>query len=85
MDAVAGRPSPYLDKLDRESTIDIMAAKLKVDPLEFRLRNTTNARSRGVLEAAAKAFGWKAGAGPSGQGRAIALSIDAGTHWVITI
>jgi isoquinoline 1-oxidoreductase len=64
----------------RESTIDIMAAKAKVDPLEFRLRNTKDERARRVLETAAKAFGWKAGAGPSGQGRAIAVSVDAGTY-----
>jgi isoquinoline 1-oxidoreductase len=63
----------------RESTIDIMAAKAKIDPLEFRLRNTKDERARKVLETAAKAFGWKAGAGPSGQGRAIAVSQDAGT------
>ena len=63
----------------RESQIDVMAAAAKVDPLEFRLRNTTNERLRRVLETAAKTFGWKAGAGPSGQGRAIAVGEDAGT------
>lgn len=63
----------------RESHIDIMAAAAKIDPLDFRLRNTTDARVRSVLNAAAEAFGWKAGAGPSGQGRAIAVAEDAGT------
>lgn len=63
----------------RESHIDIMAAAAKIDPLEFRLRNTTDERVRNVLKAAAGAFGWKAGAGPSGQGRAIAVAEDAGT------
>jgi nicotinate dehydrogenase subunit B len=64
----------------RESQIDIMAAAAKIDPLEFRLRNTTDARARRVLETAAKAFGWKSAPGPSGQGRAIAIGIDAGTY-----
>lgn len=64
----------------RESQIDIMAAAAKIDPLEFRLRNTSDARARRVLQAAADAFGWKAAAGPSGQGRAIAVGIDAGTY-----
>ncbi|HVS31832.1 MAG TPA: molybdopterin cofactor-binding domain-containing protein [Thermoanaerobaculia bacterium] len=64
----------------RESQIDIMAAAAKVDPLEFRLRNAKDERARSVLKAAADAFGWKAGAGPSGQGRAIAVGIDAGTY-----
>jgi len=63
-----------------ESQIDIMAAAAKVDPLEFRLRNTTDERLRRVLKAAADAFGWKPGSGPSGQGRAIAAALDAGTY-----
>ena len=62
----------------KESQIDIMAAAAKVDPLEFRLRNTSNERVRRVLKAAADAFGWKGAAGPSGQGRGIAVSEDAG-------
>ncbi|PYQ52551.1 MAG: isoquinoline 1-oxidoreductase [Acidobacteria bacterium] len=63
----------------RESQIDIMAAAAKIDPLEFRLRNMSDARGRRVLQTAADAFGWKGGAGPSGQGRGIAVSMDAGT------
>jgi CO/xanthine dehydrogenase Mo-binding subunit len=64
----------------RESQIDIMAAAAKIDPLEFRLRNTSDARARRVLQGAADAFGWKAAAGPSGQGRAIAVGLDAGAY-----
>jgi nicotinate dehydrogenase subunit B len=63
----------------RESQIDIMAAAAKVDPLEFRLRNAKDERLRRVLKAAADAAGWKTAAGPSGQGRAIAVGEDAGT------
>lgn len=67
----------------RESQIDIMAAAAKVDPLEFRLRNGSDERMRRVLKAAADAFGWKAGVGPSGQGRAIAVALDVGTYCAI--
>jgi len=42
----------------REVHIDEMAASLKMDPLEFRLKNLKDERLRAVLEAAAKAFGW---------------------------
>ena len=63
----------------RESHIDIMAAAAKIDPFEFRMRNMADARGRRVLQAAADAFGWKAAAGPSTQGRGIAVSMDAGT------
>jgi isoquinoline 1-oxidoreductase len=64
----------------RESQIDVMAAAARVDPLEFRLRNVSDPRARSVLKAAAEALGWKAGAGPSGQGRGIAVGIDSGTY-----
>ena len=46
-----------------------------MDPVEFRLNNLTHARVRGVLEAAAKQFGWKAARAPSGRGVGVACSI----------
>jgi nicotinate dehydrogenase subunit B len=73
-------PGAWANVFARESQIDIMAAAAKVDPLEFRLRNGSNERLLRVLKAAAGAFGWKSGAGPSGQGRAIVASYDAGTY-----
>jgi isoquinoline 1-oxidoreductase len=42
----------------REVHIDELASSLKMDPLEFRLKNLKDERLRAVLEAAAKAFGW---------------------------
>jgi isoquinoline 1-oxidoreductase len=42
----------------RESHMDELAHLVKMDPLEFRLRNLTNDRLRTVFEAAAKKFGW---------------------------
>ena len=42
----------------RESHMDEMAHAVKMDPLEFRLKNLKDARLRAVFEAAAKQFGW---------------------------
>jgi CO/xanthine dehydrogenase Mo-binding subunit len=73
-------PGANINVFARESQIDSMAAKAKVDPLEFRLNNTSDKRMRGVLEAAAGRFGWKKAVGPSGRGVGIACGIDAGTY-----
>jgi len=51
----------------RESHMDELAHALKMDPLEFRLKNLKNERLRAVFEAAAKQFGWGKSKGP-GQG-----------------
>jgi nicotinate dehydrogenase subunit B len=42
----------------RESHMDELAHALKLDPLEFRLKNLSDPRMRAVVEAAAGAFGW---------------------------
>jgi nicotinate dehydrogenase subunit B len=42
----------------RESHMDELADAIKMDPLEFRLKNIKDERLRDVLLAAAKAFGW---------------------------
>jgi isoquinoline 1-oxidoreductase len=42
----------------RESHMDEMAQAVKMDPLEFRLKNLKDERLRAVFEAAAKQFGW---------------------------
>jgi nicotinate dehydrogenase subunit B len=42
----------------RESHMDEIAHSLKMDPLEFRLKNLKDERLRAVFEAAAKQFGW---------------------------
>lgn len=73
-------PGANINVFARESQIDTMAAKAKVDPLEFRLKNTSDKRMRGVLEAAAARFGWKKAAAPSGRGVGVACGIDAGTY-----
>jgi nicotinate dehydrogenase subunit B len=43
----------------RESHMDELAHALKMDPLEFRLKNLKNERLRAVFELAAEKFGWK--------------------------
>jgi len=73
-------PGANLNVFARESQIDTMAAKAKVDPLEFRLHNTSDGRMRRVLEAAAARFGWKRAVAPSGRGVGVACGIDAGTY-----
>ncbi len=73
-------PGANINVFARESQIDIMAAKAKIDPLEFRLNNTSDKRMRSVLEAAAERFGWKKAPLPSGRGYGIACGIDAGTY-----
>jgi len=44
----------------RESHMDELAHTLKMDPLEFRLKNLKNERLRAVFQAAARKFGWGA-------------------------
>jgi nicotinate dehydrogenase subunit B len=42
----------------RESYMDELASALKMDPLEFRMKNLRNERLRAVFQAAADKFGW---------------------------
>ena len=72
-------PSVNSNTFARESHIDMLATKLGVDPLEFRLSNLTNPRMRRVLETVAKQFGWKPGRAPSGRGLGIACATDTGS------
>jgi len=51
----------------RESHMDELAHVVKMDSLEFRLKNLKNERLRAVFQAAAKQFGWGKSKSP-GQG-----------------
>jgi isoquinoline 1-oxidoreductase len=73
-------PGANTNAFARESQIDIMAADAGIDPLEFRLRNTTDPRMRSVLEAVGKAASWAPAPAPSGRGLGVACGIDAGTY-----
>lgn len=72
-------PGANMNVFAIESQIDSMAAACGADPVAFRLRHLTNPRMRAVLQAAADAFGWRAGAGPSGRGFGVACNSDAGS------
>ncbi len=73
-------PGANINVFARESHIDIMAAKLKMDPLEFRLKNCSEPRVRRVLEMAAKSFGYTGAVSPSRRGYGIAVGLDAGSY-----
>jgi nicotinate dehydrogenase subunit B len=62
----------------RETAMDELAVALKMDPLEFRLKNLKDARLRAVFEAAAKKFGWGAKA-PPGHGFGIGGGTEKGS------
>lgn len=73
-------PGNHTNTFARESQMDIMAAAAGVDPIEFRLKNLTNARMIHVLKTAAEKFGWTPMKGPSQRGWGVACGIDAGTY-----
>jgi len=73
-------PANNTNTFARESQIDLMAVKLGVDPLEFRLKNLKDERMIGVLKAVAELFGYTSAKGPSGRGYGIACGFDAGAY-----
>jgi len=80
-------PSNNTNTFARESQIDLMAAKAGADPVEFRLKNLTDPRMLGVLNAAAEKFGWKPMKAPSGRGLGVACGTDSGTcvAWIAEV
>jgi len=72
-------PANNTNSFARESQIDIMAAKAKMDPIEFRLKNLKDERPIRTLKAAAEKFGWKPAPAPSGRGLGVAVGIDSDT------
>jgi isoquinoline 1-oxidoreductase len=64
----------------RESHMDELARRLRVDPLEFRLKNLKDERLRAVLEAAAKRFGWGRAKVSPGRGFGIAGGTEKGSY-----
>jgi nicotinate dehydrogenase subunit B len=73
-------PSANTNTFARESQIDIVAWKLRMDPVEFRRTHLADKRMRRVLEAAAKQFDWKPARTPSGRGVGVACGIDSGSY-----
>jgi len=72
-------PANNTNSFARESQIDIMAARAKMDPVEFRLKNLRDERPIRTLKAAAEKFGWKPAPSPSGRGLGVAVGIDSDT------
>ncbi|HSE36008.1 MAG TPA: molybdopterin cofactor-binding domain-containing protein, partial [Blastocatellia bacterium] len=64
----------------REVHIDELAHSVKMDPLEFRLKNLKDERMKAVLHAAATAFGWGKTEGTSGRGFGIAAGFEKGGY-----
>ncbi len=60
----------------REMHMDELARLVKLDPLEFRLRNLKDDRLRAVLEAATKEFGWETRKPAEGRGFGIACGTE---------
>jgi nicotinate dehydrogenase subunit B len=64
----------------RETHMDALANAAKMDPLEFRMKNLSNARMRAVLGAAAKSFCWPRKKTQEGQGFGIACGEEKGSY-----
>ncbi|HYK38464.1 MAG TPA: molybdopterin cofactor-binding domain-containing protein [Candidatus Eremiobacteraceae bacterium] len=64
----------------RESFMDELAHRAKLDPLEFRLKNLRDERLRAVFEAVAKKFGWPAIKKSSGQGFGVGGGVEKGGY-----
>ena len=62
----------------RESHMDELAHELKMDPLEFRMKNLKDERLRAVFQAAADKFGWAKAKNSPSQGFGIAGGIEKG-------
>jgi isoquinoline 1-oxidoreductase len=75
-------PAANSNRFAAEQQMDIMAAAAGMDPLEFRLMNTTDSRMLSVLRTIKEAAGWEARPAPagSGKGRGVACGIDAETY-----
>jgi len=74
-------PGANSNTFARESHIDRMAAKVGMDPVEFRLRNLADEKMIAVIEALRDKFAYTPAIGPSGRGIGMACGTDAGT-WV---
>jgi isoquinoline 1-oxidoreductase len=63
----------------RESIMNDLALELKLDPLAFRLKNLSQERMKGVLEAAATKFGWSTNKVLANRGYGIACGDEKGS------
>ncbi len=75
-------PGANSNRFAAEQQIDFMAAAVGMDPLEFRLHNTTDPRMLATLNTVADAYGWEPSVAPrgNGRGRGLACGMDAETY-----
>src|SRR5258708_700228 len=59
--------------------MDALASVAKMDPLDFRMKNLSDARMRAVLEAAAESFGWGKKT-QEGRGFGVACGDEKGSY-----
>lgn len=78
-------PGASSNAFGRESHIDVLAAKVGADPVEFRRKNLADKRMLRVLDVAAKKFGWTPKPAPSHRGVGVALGVDAGTYVALIV
>ncbi|HEX5413598.1 MAG TPA: molybdopterin cofactor-binding domain-containing protein [Terriglobia bacterium] len=64
----------------RESHMDDLAHRVKMDPLEFRLKNLKNQRLKFAFTAAADAFGWKTRKPAKGHGFGMGGGVEKGGY-----
>jgi len=64
----------------REVHMDELAHLVRMDPLEFRLKNATDPRLRAVLQAAAQRFGWGLEKSVATRGFGIAGGTEKGSY-----
>jgi isoquinoline 1-oxidoreductase len=72
-------PANNTNTFARESQMDIMAAKARMDPFEFRIKHLEDGKMKRLLKVAAERFGWRPARAPSGRGYGMACGTDAGT------
>ena len=63
-----------------ESCMDEVAHEVRIDPLEFRLKNLRDQRLRAVFERAAEGFGWGKSKAAAGHGFGIAGGFEKGSY-----
>ena len=64
----------------REVHIDELARAVRIDPVEFRMKNLKDERMKAVLNAAAKAFGWGKTRSSKNTGHGIAAGFEKGGY-----
>jgi nicotinate dehydrogenase subunit B len=64
----------------REVHMDELAQLVRMDPLEFRMKNISDPRAMAVLRAAAQKFGWGKEKSSSTRGFGIALGAEKGSY-----